>query len=400
MSEFKPLRWSSLVTFSITVCAIWAIVWTLACAEHARLVRELSNRVATAPERDAKLALRQLAQLHEPPLEAIVLAAASPTRGVAEQAQESLTDLLRKWQHEAKSSRGAHRVAARLERLAIALDAGQVPLAELDRSWFERTLETMLRLANVAPPEEGLAFIDHCESMLLAAEGLDFGPRSRVVPVANAMLQTAPMGLFAPPSRLALQTIIHAESPQVLDENDAPPAPPAFAPDASSMPRPLRQESGDSLSPPKPLPAEASPPEVQKLSDPLAAVSARMLLESWLDAKGTDRQAIERELRERGFGHLRSDVARVALGTKNTAERVQLVQDLPQLPAIGAKAWLMLLAEDADAEVRRMAVSVMATSRDRELLDCAWNVAVRDSDPRVAGMAQQLRDRRSMVSTR
>jgi len=389
------------VTFSITVCAIWAIVWTLARVEHTRLVRELAHQVATAPEADATWALRQMAQLQEPPLENIVLAAASPTRDVARQAQDSLTELLHKWQHESKSGRGAARVARRLERLAISLDAEQIALTQMDPQWFERTLETMLRLAGPASPaDNGLAFTEQCESMLLAARSTNAGPRSEVVPVASAILQSAPAGLFAPPSRLALQTIVPTDGPAVLEEDDAPPAPPAFSPDASPMPRPFRHESGGSLDPPEPMPAAAAPQEDRALSEPLAAADSRALLEAWLNAKGPSQLEIERELHRRGFGHLRSDVVRVALDSQNSAERVQLVVDLPTIPAIGAKAWLMLLAADPDAEVRRMVVSVMATSNDPELIDRAWNAALRDSDSRVAAMAEQLRERRTIAGTR
>ena len=71
------------------------------------------------------------------------------------------------------------------------------------------------------------------------------------------------------------------------------------------------------------------------------------------------------------------------------------MQDLLAMPGVGAKAWLMLLADDADAEVRLAAVTVMATSNDSQLLEKAWQVALHDQDPRIAGLAERLRDRRS-----
>ena len=72
---------------------------------------------------------------------------------------------------------------------------------------------------------------------------------------------------------------------------------------------------------------------------------------------------IERELERRGFGTLRTDLVRLAL-SDNASGRVQLVHDLLDMPGVGAKAWLMLLADDTDADVRLAAVTVMATSSD------------------------------------
>ena len=126
--------------------------------------------------------------------------------------------------------------------------------------------------------------------------------------------------------------------------------------------------------------------------EPSDAVDSRSLLTRWLATGGPQREAIEAELKRRGFDGLRSDVVRLAL-SDDTAGRVQLVQDLLALPGAGAKAWLMLLADDADAEVRLAAVTLMVTSHDRQLWDKAWQVALHDQDPRVARLADRLRQR-------
>ena len=72
------------------------------------------------------------------------------------------------------------------------------------------------------------------------------------------------------------------------------------------------------------------------------------------------------ELQRRGFGQVRSDIVRLAF-SDDTKGRVQLVHDLFDMPGVGAKPWLMLLAEDKDAEVRLAAVTVMALSKDSQL---------------------------------
>jgi len=139
--------------------------------------------------------------------------------------------------------------------------------------------------------------------------------------------------------------------------------------------------------------ADPNPP------DPWATIDSRALLEHWLSASGTPKQQIERELQRRGFGSLRSDVVRLAM-SDDTAGRIQLVQDLLATTAVGAKGWLMLLADDADAEVRLSAVTVMATSNDGQLLEKAWQVALHDRDPRIASLAERLRDRRASAHRR
>jgi hypothetical protein len=210
------------------------------------------------------------------------------------------------------------------------------------------------------------------------------------------MLSTAPMTLFAPPSRVALQSIVAQESPVILDEDDAPPAPPKFTPE--STPRPLRQEKNaeESLDLARPMPVADPPQQAVKPTDEWASLSSRALLGEWLIATGPKKSSLEAELRDRGFGRLRSDVVRLALSTTNSTDRVLLVRDLPGIPGLGTKAWLMLLADDSDAEVRLAAVSAMATSGDGELVECAWNVALHDHDPRIAALAERLRYRREL----
>ena len=69
-------------------------------------------------------------------------------------------------------------------------------------------------------------------------------------------------------------------------------------------------------------------------------------------------------------------------------------------PGANSRAWLILLAADEEAEVRLAAVTLMATSTDATLLEQAWQAAIHDRDPRVAAMANRLRERRSAVQRR
>jgi hypothetical protein len=47
-----------------------------------------------------------------------------------------------------------------------------------------------------------------------------------------------------------------------------------------------------------------------------------------------------------------------------------------------------------------MTLTIMATSDDPLLLDKAWQVALHDRDPRIAGLAERLRERRDTARER
>ena len=121
---------------------------------------------------------------------------------------------------------------------------------------------------------------------------------------------------------------------------------------------------------------------------------SRTLLERWLDARGSEAVALEAELAGRGFSHLPARLVQ-KLAAKEPAERMQLVDEVLVEPGIDARPWLMVLAEDADADVRLLAVTVMATSGDAMLLEKAWQVAINDRDPRIADLASRLREHRN-----
>ena len=84
-----------------------------------------------------------------------------------------------------------------------------------------------------------------------------------------------------------------------------------------------------------------------------------------------------------------------ALFSDQTQDRLRLVDDVLKDSATGARPWLMLLADDPNADVRLAALTVMATSSDRALIEKAWQVAIRDRDPRIADLAARLHGRRS-----
>jgi hypothetical protein len=125
----------------------------------------------------------------------------------------------------------------------------------------------------------------------------------------------------------------------------------------------------------------------------LAGVDSRELLRKWLAAENGDVQPIERELAKRRFGKLSKRLVRQYFAD-NTQDRLKSIDMVLAQPGGGSEAWLLLLSGDSDPDVRLFAVTFMATSNNSALVEKAWQAAIRDRDPRIADLAERLRERR------
>ncbi|MEO7404606.1 MAG: hypothetical protein ABIU95_13140 [Burkholderiales bacterium] len=124
-----------------------------------------------------------------------------------------------------------------------------------------------------------------------------------------------------------------------------------------------------------------------------ATNGTRQLLSRWLASKGEETQFVAHDLATRGFKRLPKRLVEQCL-SNNVDDRLHLVDDVLKEPGVDARPWLILLSDDESAEVRLMVVTIMATSDDKTLVEKAWQVAIRDRDPRIADMASRLRERR------
>ena len=102
-------------------------------------------------------------------------------------------------------------MAGRLQRLATALDAERDSFSTKDFPWLAKTTERIIRLANSTPPEDAVGLAAHCESLLAMTQTTARGTPIEVVPAASSAIELAPDGIFSPPSRSALQSILPAE---------------------------------------------------------------------------------------------------------------------------------------------------------------------------------------------
>jgi hypothetical protein len=165
----------------------------------------------------------------------------------------------------------------------------------------------------------------------------------------------------------------------------------------SAMPAPISSlpiPTDDSLASVNPLrPTLAASPPNTANGDVLASVPSRNLLARWFAADGEAVFPVEEELTQRGFGRLSERLVQ-QLFSDQVEDRLRLVDDVLTEPGVNARPWLLLLADDRSGDVRLVVVTVMATSNDPELIEKAWRVAISDRDPRIAGLAERLRERR------
>ena len=98
------------------------------------------------------------------------------------------------------------------------------------------------------------------------------------------------------------------------------------------------------------------------------------------------------ELIRRGFSELQLDLARRAFDPDPEVRR-QLARSMPALRSVNPASWLMLLSGDADADVRLLAITLLATTADPAVLEQVERLARKDSDSRVRRQAERISQR-------
>jgi hypothetical protein len=109
-------------------------------------------------------------------------------------------------------------------------------------------------------------------------------------------------------------------------------------------------------------------------------------LELFAQLKSGDAETAEAELTRRGYTYRQIEVGK-HLASKDPEERRRWTEALPGMRGINTKDWLLLLSRDENAEVRRAAVTLMATSQDPEMLARVEEVARIDPDAAIRQQA-------------
>lgn len=114
---------------------------------------------------------------------------------------------------------------------------------------------------------------------------------------------------------------------------------------------------------------------------------------------GEDRQSrtlAQRELQRRGFAPAGFALAD-ELFSPNPEVRRQLARRLPDIGFVDSTAWLLRLADDHDPDVRRTAISLIATTGDTKLVGRMERLARADPDPGVRRLADQIARQRQKI---
>lgn len=239
-------------------------------------------------------------------------------------------------------------------------------------------------------------------------EQLDADLRSRLFAACEDVLRRAPPSLDAPPVPLVA---ILPDAPPIATKSTVEPvvdpAPPQPVANIADLPTP-RSLPPPQVQAPAPLTAAnaaariTAQPEVQadaavrpvSIRAPLTTANElpdRTARESLLRADawtlfialhGPDRGAAETELHRRGFSQRELELGE-HLTSDDPQERRRFARELPALDVTESKPWLLRLCRDEDAEVRRIAVTIMATTNDPALQELLRRLSIDDADDEV-----------------
>lgn len=229
------------------------------------------------------------------------------------------------------------------------------------------------------------------DSLLLAERR---AAQSTVQPDPQRVVQfTAPVDLVA-----ALPA--QHEGPQVELEtvDEAIAAQSAEPPTVEQEPQLLEQPAKVAQLPPATSGAGA-PNQPASLNMPLGESTASVEVEPGEDEvialmralhDGAQREQAQAELRGLGFKPEHIELA-ARFTDSSAAIRAEAVRSLPAVRGIVARDWFLWASRDEDPGVRLIAVALMATTNDAELLTRVAELAVRDADPAVREAAQRAR---------
>jgi len=176
-----------------------------------------------------------------------------------------------------------------------------------------------------------------------------------------------------------------AQSPEPCRLGDAGPA---------AQPMPLKETTPPSAGPPGEAPGLLPGLSGASPAAPLAKADALDLLRGlWSEDPDSAAEA-RAELIRRGFGEVDLAIGR-QLFDPDVEVRKNLVRKLPGLRTARAEPWLLWLAQDASAEVRALAVGLLATTSDPAILAQVEQIARSDPDARVRRHAPTIARRRA-----
>lgn len=401
-----------LLVAGCTIAAIW-FVWT---GSRRYVADQLGDRVIRQPQA-ARSALSELRKLGDTAVPALLDTAVSTDRRVAGAARRQLESLMLSWaatRPTAFDAQAAEVVQGLLQR--------EPQLTPSGRRWARRVADQTLRLASSSNVVVGPELVAKVERLLTATRGVSevadqplAPPSARRAPPALVdrsrtyrPAPVPPMATQAPDAEPGSPAPFVAE-PQVAavpTTGDPPPRATPITPDesvpATPVPAPLAPDArGPSdlawQSPQRP--SADLPPSSSGGPGATAMGEQRAGRVSQLDDRGDDsfasvsRRQLPHRIAEEPVGtadtaQITREVERMLHGDE--ADRLRLVEQLLAGRHTNAAPLLLQLARDESPRVRASAISTLGASSNRKLTEAAWRLALRDEDPRVARLAQEL----------
>lgn len=383
--------------------------------QERRLAKRLVAELQQAESADSRTALRQIASLGDPAIEALVIAATSARAGIALSAREIIDEKLAAWKSLHATDK-SFSISVPAGLLANALAGHIDEFGPLGQQWSTKLAVELVDLAAELSPAEAMALLADCSLILEKVPPV--GPRLRTItqenPVAaSEQTRTPALNLPALPSEQAISNRRENSplpavteplgvgapltSPEIVNSTPLPsvsdwlPEWSGKVPSTSAEPNEI--PDSDHAKPQAGPIADAvdvpSPDDMAARFEQLKSQPTRVLITELAKADFFTAAAIRAVLKERGI-----TLEELSLATKLTAsdpaERLLLVDDLKVLPARTARRWLRELLADSDAEVRLKALTALATTKDPELVGVVRDLALRENDPRVSALAARI----------
>ncbi|WP_145249247.1 HEAT repeat domain-containing protein [Aeoliella mucimassa] len=365
-------------------------------------LQRVAHQIRTTDDSTAAQLVHRLTLFGESAYPTLIEAANSERSAVALAARDELDNLVEQWQQEAFLHPTSFDLDDNALPLAKSLEQKLPAMTASGRRWSRIKLIELLDMAQKQAFGQRWELIRVCDRALSSLPPEE--PRANFEPdVEYRLTLDAPVEIeeifVEQPRSIDLLPV-----PQEVSLNDPPPVPPTEAESPQVVkinePAPLQLEeipyptsedeltdwdSTVELQPIPRTPIEAAEEALVAQTD-----SDRTLFE--LLAKGDDaqQQSAARALSQRGYGSASPLDARMMI-SPSTTDRVALVSRVMTAPRLEPTKWLWRLAHDPAGEVRAAALSGIRTSGNAEMIEAAYELALRDADPRVATEAHQLR---------
>lgn len=166
LNKLKRQRLAWAVSSLIVVAMLCSVLALLAYHLRAQIIARLTHQITYGTDPESAVAVRRLGSLPYPPLEVLATSAASFRRPVAQEAQQVISDLMRRWQQQLNAGRHKEHVALCVTGLTDALTQNRDNFLRRDYRWIGRTARKLHRLSEQLAAEIPPAVTDQCEAML------------------------------------------------------------------------------------------------------------------------------------------------------------------------------------------------------------------------------------------